>query len=391
MAQKTSENILKVRLKEGSIKQGLSILTEPSIASVILPEAIVNSIKKSHDESLLYLHSKNSIDQADTLIADAIKLSASDIHIQPFKDKTEIRFRIKGDMSEGRYIRYEQYIELIGRYKILAQMRIDIRDVPQDGSFGHLNYRVRVATIPGVDGECMVLRVLDSSGLKIQYLTDTGMSSSVFQNLLESLRISPGLVIFSGPTGSGKSTSAYSLLTSLVEENKQVLTIEDPVERRLDGLRQVQIRPQSGFNYVQALKASMRQDPDVIYVGEVRDSDTMKSVMNLALTGHTVITTIHARDVKMAIRRCRYLGADSYEFSMVIRAVFNQRLENVSKDAEWAHDQIATFESLLHNKDGDAYTVFTDENNGKSDVSRYKEEFTYESMEEDKRNKVDKI
>jgi type IV pilus assembly protein PilB len=328
--------------------------------------------------NLLTLENPKDKDQADLLIDDAIKLSASDIHIQPFKDKTEIRFRIKGQMSVGWYIKYEQYIELIGRYKILAQMRIDIKDIPQDGSFGHSNYRVRVSTIPGVEGECMVLRVIDSAGLKIQHLTDTGMSSSVFNSLLESLRKSPGLVIFSGPTGSGKSTSAYSLLTSLVEENKQVLTIEDPVEKRLDGLRQVQIRPQSGFNYSQALKASMRQDPDVIYVGEVRDSDTMKSVMSLALTGHTVITTIHARDVRMTIRRCRYLGADSYEFSMVIKA-------------KWPHRQIAVFESLINNKDGDVYDVFTDENNGKSDTSRYKEEFTYESMEEDKENKSDKI
>lgn len=332
----------------------------------------------------------NSKDQADTLISDAVKMKASDVHIQPFKDKAEIRFRIKGQMSVGYYINYEQYIELIGRYKILAQMRIDIKDVPQDGSFGHLNYRVRISTIPSVDGECMVLRVLDSASLKIQYLTDTGMSFYIFQSLLESIRRSPGLIIFSGPTGSGKSTSAYSLLTSLVEDNKQVLTIEDPVEKRLDGLRQVQIRPQSGFNYSQALKASMRQDPDVIYVGEVRDSDTMKSVMSLALTGHTVVTTIHARDVRMTARRCKYLGADSYEFSMVIRAIFNQRLENISKKSKWNFDQIAVFESLINDKDGDVYGVFTDENEDNCN-HRYKEEFTYESMEEDRKNKVDKI
>jgi type II secretory ATPase GspE/PulE/Tfp pilus assembly ATPase PilB-like protein len=342
-------------------------------------------------ESLLYINSKNSVDQADALIIDAIKLGASDVHIQPSKKKVEVKFRIKGNMSVGRFINHEQYIELIGRYKILAQMRIDIKDIPQDGSFGHLNYRVRVATIPGVDGECMVLRILDSASLQIQYLTDAGMSQDIFNSLLDSLRVSPGLVIFSGPTGSGKSTSAYSLLTSLIEENKQILTIEDPVERRLDGLRQVQIRPQSGFNYAQALKASMRQDPDVIYVGEVRDSDTMKSVMNLALTGHTVITTIHARDVKMTIRRCRYLGADAYELSMVIRAIFNQRLEKVEGDLNWNFEQIAMFESLINNKGGDAYGVFTDENSGKADNDRYKQEFTYESMEEDRENKVGQI
>lgn len=346
--------------------------------------------ENSEIESLLYINSKNSVDQADALIIDAVKLGASDVHIQPSKNRVEIRFRIKGNMSAGCFIGYEQYIELIGRYKILSQMRIDIKDIPQDGSFGYLNYRVRVATIPGVDGECVVLRILDSTGLQIQYLTDAGMSHNIFNNLLESLRLSPGLVIFSGPTGSGKSTSAYSLLTSLIEENKQILTIEDPVERRLEGLRQVQIRPQSGFNYSQALRASMRQDPDVIYVGEVRDSDTMKSVMNLALTGHTVITTIHARDVKMTIRRCRYLGADSYELSMVIRAIFNQRLEMVDSSLNWNFEQIAVFESLINNKNGDAYGVFTDENSGKSDSDRYKKEFLYESMEEDRLNKAKK-
>lgn len=351
----------------------------------------VESLIESLMEPLLYINSKNSVDQADALIVDAIKLGASDVHIQPSKKKVEVKFRIKGNMSVGRYINYEQYVELIGRYKILAQMRIDIKDIPQDGSFGHLNFRVRVATIPGVDGECMVLRILDSASLQIQYLTDAGMSQNIFHNLLDSLRISPGLVIFSGPTGSGKSTSAYSLLTSLIEENKQILTIEDPVERRLDGLRQVQIRPQSGFNYSQALKASMRQDPDVIYVGEVRDSDTMKSVMNLALTGHTVITTIHARDVKMTIRRCRYLGADAYELSMVIRAIFNQRLEKVESGTNWNFEQIAMFESLINNKGGDAYGVFTDENSGKADNDRYKEEFTYESMEEDRGSKVGQV
>ena len=342
-------------------------------------------------EPLLYINSKNSVDQADALIIDAIQLKASDIHIQPSKDRTEIRFRIKGHMSIGRFISYGQYIELIGRYKILSQMRIDIKDIPQDGSFGHESYRVRVATIPGVDGECMVLRILDSASLQIQYLTDAGMSQGIFQNLLSGLRTSPGLVIFSGPTGSGKSTSAYSLLSSLIEENKQILTIEDPVERRIEGLRQVQIRPQSGFNYAQALKASMRQDPDVIYVGEVRDSDTMKSVMNLALTGHTVITTIHARDIRMAIRRCRYLGADAYELSMVTRAIFNQRLEKVESGAEWNFEQIAMFESLINNKGGDAQGVFMDDDSSGLDNARYKQEFTYESMEEDRDNKANKI
>jgi general secretion pathway protein E len=366
--------------------------TAENIDEVLESEnSTVESLIESLMEPLLYINSKNSVDQADALIVDAIKLGASDVHIQPSKKKVEVKFRIKGNMSVGRYINYEQYVELIGRYKILAQMRIDIKDIPQDGSFGHLNFRVRVATIPGVDGECMVLRILDSASLQIQYLTDAGMSQNIFHNLLDSLRISPGLVIFSGPTGSGKSTSAYSLLTSLIEENKQILTIEDPVERRLDGLRQVQIRPQSGFNYSQALKASMRQDPDVIYVGEVRDSDTMKSVMNLALTGHTVITTIHARDVKMTIRRCRYLGADAYELSMVIRAIFNQRLEKVESGTNWNFEQIAMFESLINNKGGDAYGVFTDENSGKADNDRYKEEFTYESMEEDRGSKVGQV
>ena len=237
----------------------------------------------------------------------------------------------------------------------------------------------------------MVLRILDSASLQIQYLTDAGMSQGIFQNLLSGLRTSPGLVIFSGPTGSGKSTSAYSLLSSLIEENKQILTIEDPVERRIEGLRQVQIRPQSGFNYAQALKASMRQDPDVIYVGEVRDSDTMKSVMNLALTGHTVITTIHARDIRMAIRRCRYLGADAYELSMVTRAIFNQRLEKVESGAEWNFEQIAMFESLINNKGGDAQGVFMDDDSSGLDNARYKQEFTYESMEEDRDNKANKI
>ena len=333
-------------------------------------------------------NSKDQKDQADSLIADAIRLSASDVHIQPEKDRAIVRFRIKGKMGEDVFTEYGQYIELIGRYKILAKMRIDIKDIPQDGSFGHQDYRVRVSTIPSVDGECMVLRILDSASSNIHYLPDTGMSKSLFNLLLENLRKSPGLVIFSGPTGSGKSTSAYSLLNSLVEENKQVLTIEDPVERRLGGLQQVQIKPQSGFNYAQALKASMRQDPDVIYVGEVRDSDTMKSVMSLALTGHTVITTIHARDVKMAIRRCKYLGADSYELSMVTRAIFNQRLESVPKKMNWNFDQIAMFESLINDKDGDAYGVFIDESNGKSDNQKYKQEFTYESMDEDRKRKT---
>ena len=334
-------------------------------------------IINNSDLSFLYIHSNNSIDQANALIEDAINLSASDIHIQPFKDNTEIRFRIKGEMSSGRSINYEQYIELIGRYKILSQMRIDVKDIPQDGSFGYSDYRVRVATIPGVDGECMVLRILDATSLRIQYLTDTGMSYDIFQKLMDSLH-SPGLVIFSGATGSGKSTSAYSLLTSLVEDNKQVLTIEDPVERRVDGIRQVQIRPQSGFNYVQALRASMRQDPDVIYVGEVRDTDTMKSVMNLALTGHTVITTIHARDIKMTLRRCKYLGADSYELSMVVRAVFNQKLKIAN--SSWDHNQIAVFESLISN----GSDLFIDNELNYSELNYY-------SFEDDMKNKKDKI
>ena len=344
---------------------------------------IVKSNNFKLDSSLLsYVKSINSIDQAESLISDAIKLSASDIHIQPSGFGAEIRFRIKGSMSLGESINRDQYLELIGRLKILSQMRIDIKDIPQDGSFGYSNYRIRTSTIPGVDGECMVLRVLDSAILKIKYLTDTGMSVDVFERLMTAINISPGLIVFSGPTGSGKSTSAYSLLTSLVENNRQILTIEDPVEKRIEGIKQVQIKPQSGFNYSQALKASMRQDPDVIYVGEIRDSDTMKSVMSLALTGHTVITTIHARDVKMAIRRCCYLGADVYELSMVMRAFFNQRLESVPAGLIWEFDQFAVFESLINDKNGDLQNIFMDSDISGLENSIYKDDFFYKTINE---------
>lgn len=328
------------------------------------------------------------VDFADEIINSAIYYGASDIHIQPFKDKTEILFRINGQIKQNQYITNEQYLEVVGRYKVLSQLRIDIKDIPQDGSFSHFNYRIRVSTMPSVDGECLVLRLLDSLSLNIKYLPDAGMSKYIFKHLLNAIKESPGLIIFSGATGSGKSTSAYSLLSSLIEENKQILTIEDPIERRVVGLRQIQIRPISGFTYAHALKASMRQDPDIIYVGEVRDSETMRSVMSLSLTGHTVITTIHARDVKMAIRRCVYLGADAYELSMVLRAVFNQKLELVPEGFSWPSKQIALFESLINDKDGDVYDCFLNSKNiDNTDLNNYQDIFTYESMSCDLQNK----
>ncbi len=342
----------------------------------------------SGDFSQEFFSVVNTVDFADELLNIAIFQGASDIHIQPFKDRTEIRLRINGKIKSNQHITNEQYLEVVGRYKVLSQLRIDIKDIPQDGSFSHLNYRVRISTMPSIDGECVVLRLLDSLSLQIQYLPDTGMSQCIFKRLLNTIRSMPGLIVFSGATGSGKSTSAYSLLASLIEDNKQILTIEDPIERRVAGLRQIQIRPISGFTYAHALKASMRQDPDIIYVGEVRDSETMKSVMSLSLTGHTVITTIHARDVRMAIRRCVYLGADAYELSMVLRAFFNQRLEIVPNDFTWSSKQIAVFESLINDKDGDVYNCFLNsENINDINLSDYKENFTYESMSEDFENK----
>lgn len=264
----------------------------------------------------------------DLLITEAIKNRASDIHIEPEEDRLRLRYRIDGVMHEIMSLPRSAHSPLISRLKILANMNIaDHR--PQDGQFSirtkGKEVDVRVATISTSYGEMGVLRILDKSFALID-LTELGFSLDGLKRYNQMLKSPFGMILVSGPTGSGKTTTLYASLNSLDRKRRNIITIEDPVEYRLKDINQIQVNPRAGLTFADGLRSIMRHDPDVILVGEIRDSETAKIAVQAALTGHLVLASIHANDVIGVLFRLLDLGVEPFMVSSALMGVIAQRM-----------------------------------------------------------------
>ncbi len=266
---------------------------------------------------------------ASTLIQQAIREGASDIHIEPEKRGLRIRYRVDGVLHET--MKLPKYIQapLISRYKIMAEMNIAERRIPQDGRIGvrfeNKNYDLRVSCLPNVFGEKIVCRILDQSSVLIG-LSKLGFAPEL-QAQLEELVIQPnGMVLSTGPTGSGKTTTQYSVLNKLNSIEKNILTIEDPVEYQLAGITQVQVNKKAGLTFATALRSFLRQDPDIIMVGEMRDLETADIAIESSLTGHLVLSTLHTNDAPSAVVRMIDMGVEPFLISATVIGVLAQRL-----------------------------------------------------------------
>ena len=269
------------------------------------------------------------INLVNLLLLEAIQSRASDVHIEPFESELRVKYRIDGVLVSQPQPPKHLQAALIGRVKIMANMNIAERYVPQDG---HITLRfegrkvdIRVSTVPTLYGESVVMRLLDKSSLPLD-LVSLGMSET-HRALIDRMIAKPhGLVLVTGPTGSGKTTSLYAALSKLYDPRKKIITIEDPVEYELDGINQIPVNPKRGLTFATGLRAILRQDPDVVFVGEIRDSETVDIAIRSALTGHLIFSTLHTNDAISSVGRMVDMGAEPFLVASVIEGLMAQRL-----------------------------------------------------------------
>jgi type IV pilus assembly protein PilB len=265
----------------------------------------------------------------DLMLSQAIKSRASDIHVEPQEKSMLIRMRVDGQLQKMFPPPRKMQAAILTRLKILAQMNITERRVPQDGRFkvklSGKAIDVRVNSIPTIYGEKIVMRILDQSALKHD-IKSIGFEEELLECFIDALSQPHGIIIVTGPTGSGKSTTLYSALNYLLDPTKNITTVEDPVEYRLAGVNQVQIRSEIGLTFASSLRAILRQDPDIILLGEIRDKETMDIAMKAALTGHLVLSTFHTNDAPSAISRLLYMGLEPFLLASALNLVVAQRL-----------------------------------------------------------------
>jgi type IV pilus assembly protein PilB len=263
------------------------------------------------------------------IIAQAVEQGASDIHFQPDGKEMAVRFRIDGVLSTSTTVPRRMVAGVVSRIKIMSDLDIAERRIPQDGRVGlaidghHVD--LRIVTLPSVHGEGVVMRILDKDSVKME-LDRLGMAEQERTRFSRSIRQAYGAVLVTGPTGSGKSTSLYAALTEINSPEKNIITIEDPVEYQLDGITQVQTNPRAGLTFANGLRSMMRADPDIIMVGEIRDRETAQIAIEAALTGHLVLSTLHTNDAPGAITRLVEMGIEPFLVSSAVDCVVAQRL-----------------------------------------------------------------
>ncbi len=265
----------------------------------------------------------------NAVMLDALRQRASDIHFEPFASRLRVRFRIDGVLYEQSAPPLHMVPALVSRLKVMAHMDIAERRLPQDGMarvrVGEREVDVRVSTVPVSEGERVVLRLLDKSHTLLS-LEALGMDAQCRQRLGFQLAQPNGMLVVSGPTGSGKTTTLYAALGVLDAQRQNIMTVEDPIEYQLDSIGQIQVKPKIGITFASGLRHILRQDPDVILVGETRDAETAEIAVRAALTGHLVFTTLHTNDAPGAVVRLADIGIAPYLLSACLRAVLAQRL-----------------------------------------------------------------
>ena len=263
------------------------------------------------------------------LIQEAIKLKASDIHVEPHESRLSVRFRIDGALREMLSLSPRLASVLVSRIKVMARLDIAKKRIPQDGRFslnlGAQAIDVRVSTLPSRYGERVVMRLLNKEQALLS-VSELGMTGDMTIAFNKALSAPNGIILVSGPTGSGKTTTLYAGLTTLNETSRNILTVEDPVEYALDGIGQTQVNNKVGMTFAAGLRAILRQDPDVVMVGEIRDPETAEIAVQASLTGHLVLSTVHTNSAVAAITRLRDMGVEQFLLASTVTAIVAQRL-----------------------------------------------------------------
>lgn len=269
------------------------------------------------------------IRMVNMLISRAVEMRASDIHIEPFERKLKVRYRIDGVLREVDAPPSRLRAAVISRVKLMAKLNIAETRLPQDGRIRLVirgkEIDLRVSTVPSMHGESLVLRVLDKGSVALDFPL-LGFEKQVLKSYLDLLDRPHGILLVTGPTGSGKTTTLYTSLLRLNTGERKILTVEDPIEYQLEGINQVQVKPQIGLGFANVLRSFLRQDPDVIMIGEIRDLETAEIAVQAALTGHKVLSTLHANDAATTITRLLDMGVEDYLLTSTVNGVVAQRL-----------------------------------------------------------------
>jgi general secretion pathway protein E len=293
-------------------------------------EDVDNSSIQTRAEDLLSIANKEPVVKlVNKILFQAVHSRASDIHIEPYENKARIRFRIDGVLHNVLTLPQQQTPALLSRLKIMANLNIAERRLPQDGQsrikIGENLVDIRVSVIPTLGGERAVLRLLDKSNCRLG-LNEIGFSPAVLNQFRNLTKLSHGIILLTGPTGSGKTTTLYAAINELNSEERNILTVEDPIEYQLPGIGQMQIKPKINLTFANCLRHILRQDPDDIMIGEIRDVETAEIAIQASLTGHLVLSTLHTNDSSSAITRLIDMGIEPYLISSSVVAVMAQRL-----------------------------------------------------------------
>src|SRR3989339_983283 len=333
LEKKTNKKIVPYMSSKDEIIEAIRIQYQQSISPTVTTALEEYSDQQKEEQGTI---SKSQIIKeppiarlVNTILEYAVKGRASDIHIEPQEFKTRVRYRIDGILYEKLSLPKSLHESLTSRIKILSHMRIDERRLPQDGRFtfkiGDQEVDLRVSSLPTVHGEKIVMRLLKKTG-GIPSLPDLGLTGTGLQNLEAAITKPYGIILITGPTGSGKTTTLYSILSRLNKPGVNILTLEDPVEYEIPGINQVQINVQAGLTFANGLRSFLRQDPNIILVGEIRDQETTNLAIQAALTGHLVFSTLHTNDAATSIPRLIDLGAEPFLIASVLNAVVAQRI-----------------------------------------------------------------
>ena len=283
------------------------------------------------------------------IFSQAVKSQASDIHIEPYQQRLQVRFRLDGVLHNVLSPPRRLHAAIVSRIKVMARLDIAEKRLPQDGrtevKIGERLVDVRVSSLPTAFGERVVLRLLEKSG-KLLSMEEIGLTAAALAEMKRLLRLSHGIILVTGPTGSGKTTTLYAALSHINSPDKNILTIEDPIEYQLDGIGQMQVNPKINLTFARGLRSMVRQDPDIILVGEIRDRETADIAIHAALTGHLVFSTLHTNDSASAVTRLIDMGIEPFLVSTAVQAIVAQRLVRLlcphcketyePEEAQWA-------------------------------------------------------
>jgi type II secretory ATPase GspE/PulE/Tfp pilus assembly ATPase PilB-like protein len=324
-----------------SLKDGLEHYKEITLASakqtgqIEISSGLISELQKeikgieNLKEKINQIPESKTSEILEVIISGALNLDASDIHLEPKEETTNIKYRLDGLLYEIGSLKNKSFNLILSRIKLLSSMKLNIKNISQDGRFtirlSQADIEVRVSLIPGNYGESIVMRLLNPETIGLN-LEDLGFRKDALNLLDKEIKKPNGLIITTGPTGSGKTTTLYSFIKKVAKSELKIITLEDPVEYHLPGIVQTQIEEDAGYTFAAGLRSVLRQDPDIILIGEIRDTETCKTALNASLTGHLVFSTLHTNDAAGAIPRFIDLGADPGSLAASLNVIMAQRL-----------------------------------------------------------------